>query len=193
VAIGRRPIAPGLIALAITVALPAIAAVPADAATTRVEYVTQVDQVCSRSPQSSGRLGPKLKELFNPNAQSPLPPSGAPEPTDKQIHRSLNRFINRLTRLLAGFNRASESTTEQLALIPSAPGDEAAVAQWIAGLRQHEIYTAESLRALRHHKPRAALAFQGLAIDALNSGGAAVQGFGISICTTSLPPLPKSA
>jgi hypothetical protein len=36
------------------------------------------------------------------------------------------------------------------------------------------------------------LAFQRLAIDALNSGGAAVQGFGISVCTTSLPPLPKS-
>ena len=183
----------GLIAVAITMIALAITAASAGAATTRAEYVTQVDQVCSRSPQSSGRLGPKLKELFNPNAQSPLPAPGAPEPTDKQIHRSLNRFINRLTRLLAGFNRASESTTEQLALIPAAPGDEAAVAQWIAGLRQHEIYTAESLRALRHHKPRAALAFQGLAIDALNSGGAAVQGFVISVCTTSLSPLPKHA
>lgn len=191
----------GLIAVAIAMIALAITATSAGAATTRAEYVTQVDQVCSRSPQSSGRLGPNLKELFNPNAQSPLnpnaqsplPPPGAPEPTDKQIHRSLNRFINRLTRLLAGFNRASESTTEQLALIPAAPGDEAAVAQWIAGLRQHEIYTAESLRALRHHRPRGALAFQGLAIDALNSGGAAVQGFGISVCTTSLPPLPKPA
>ena len=192
-AIGRRPIAPGLIALAITVALPAIAAVPADAATTRAEYVTQVDQVCSRSPQSSGRLGPKLKDLFSPNAPSPLPLPGAPEPTEKQIHRSLNRFINRLARLLASFNQAFRSTTEQLALIPPAPCDEAAVAQWIAGLRQYATYTADSLHALRHHKPHAALAFQGLAIDALNSGGAAVQGFGISVCTTSLAPLPKLA
>jgi hypothetical protein len=185
---GTRAGVAGSIVVAVALA---ITATSAAAATTRAEYVTQVDQICRQSPQSSGRLGPKLKELFNPNAQSPLPLEGTPEPTEKQIHRSLTRFINRLTRLLAGFNRASESTTEQLALIPPAPGDEAAVAQWIAGLRQHEMYTAESLRALRHHKPRAALAFQGLAIDALNSGGAAVQGFGIRLCTTSLPPLPK--
>ncbi len=171
----------------------AIAAVPAGAATTRAEYVAQVDQICSQSPRSSGRLGPKIKSLFSPNASSPLPLPGAAEQTKKQIHRSLNRFINRLTRLLAGFNRAFGSTAEQLALIPPAPGDEAAVAQWIAGLRQYALYTAEDLRALRHHKPRAALALQALAIDALNSGGAAVQGFGIGVCTTSLPPLPKPA
>jgi hypothetical protein len=67
------------------------------------------------------------------------------------------------------------------------------VAQWIAGLRQYAVYTAESLRALRNHKPRAALAFQRLAIDALDSGGAAVQGFGISVCTTSLTPPSKPA
>ncbi len=191
--IGRRPIAPGLIALAITLTVPAIAAVPASAATTRAQYVAQVDQICSQSPRSSGRLGPKLKTLFSPNAPSPLPPPGAAEPTKKQIHRSLNRFINRLTRLLASFNRAFGATTEQLALIPPAPGDEAAVAQWIAGLRQYAMYTADSLRALRQHKPGAALFFQGLAIDALNSGGAAVQGFGISVCTTFLPPPPKPA
>jgi hypothetical protein len=182
-----------LIGLGIAATALLIAAAPAGAASTRAEYVSQVDQLCSQSPQNSGRLGPKLKSLFSPNAPSPLPLPGAPEPTKKQIHRSLNRFINRLTRVLAGFNRAFRSTTEQLALIPPAPGDEAAVAQWIAGLRQYAMYTANSLRALRHHKPGAALAFQGLAIDALNSGGAAVQAFGISICTTSLPPPPKLA
>jgi hypothetical protein len=179
----------GPIALAVAVALLAITATSASAATTRAEYVAQVDQICSQSPHDSGRLGPKLKNLFSPNAPSPMPLPGGPEPTDKQIHRSLNRFINRLARVLASFNRTFSSTTEQIALIPPAPGDEAAVAQWISGLRQYAVYTASSLRALRHHKPRAALAFQGLAIDALDSGGTAVQGFGISVCTTSLPPL----
>lgn len=180
-----------LIALATAVIAMAITAAPAYAASTRAEYVAQVDQICSQSPRDSGRLGPRLKTLFAPKALSPLTGLGSSEPTKKQIHRSLNRFINRIARLLATFNRTFSSTTEQISLVPPAPGDEAAVAQWIAGLRLYAIYTAESLRALRHHKPRAALAFQGQAIDALNAGGAAVQGFGISICTTSLPSPPS--
>src|SRR3954447_20490470 len=117
-----------LLAVVALVAMPATAC----AASTRAEDVAQVDQVCSRSPHDSGRLGPKLKSLFSHKAQSPLPLPGATQPTKKQIHRSLNRFVNRLARILASFNRAFRSTTEQLALIPPAPGDEAAVAQWIA-------------------------------------------------------------
>jgi hypothetical protein len=180
-----------VIALAITLITAAISATAAQATSTRTEYVAQVDQICAHSPRSSGRLGPGLKTLFGPKARSPLPHPGSSEPTKKQNHRSLNRFINRLARILATFNRAFSSTTEQIALVPPAPGDEAAVAQWIAGLRQYAIYTAEGLRALRHHKPRTALASQRQAIDALNTGGAAVQGFGISVCTTSLSPQPN--
>jgi hypothetical protein len=168
-----------------------LAAAPAHAASTRAEYVAQVDQICSQSSRDSGRLGPKLKILFSPNASAPVP--GAQHATRQQIHRSLNRLVNRIARILATFNRTFSATTEQIALVPAAPGDEDAVAQWISGLRQYVIHTAESLRALRHHKPGAALFLQGLAIDALNSGGAAVQGFGIGICTTSLPPPPKPA
>jgi len=186
VAIGRRSSAPALIALAITLTVPAIAAVPASAATTRAEYVAQVDQICSQSPRDSGHLGPRLKTLFGSKPLPSLPLPVPSEPTKKQIHRSLNRFVNRLASILATFNRTFSSTTEQIALVSPAPGDEAAVAQWIAGLRQYAAYTAESLRALRHHKSGAALAFQGQAIDTLNAGGAAVQGFGITICTTSL-------
>ena len=115
----RRRSVMGLIAVAITMIALAITATSACAATTRPKYVTQVDQVCSPSPQSSGRLGPSLKELFNPNAQSPLPPPGAPEPTDKQIHRSLNRFINRAHASTRGFQSSVRSTTEQLACYSS--------------------------------------------------------------------------
>jgi hypothetical protein len=176
----------GLVALA-GAALPPGAA---QAASTRAEYVTQVDQICTQNSRDSGRLGPRLKTLFGHKARSPDPQSGA---TKKQIHRSLNRLINHIARTLATFNREFGSTTEQIALVTPAPGDEVAVAQWLGGLRQYVSEIAESLRALRHHKPRAALAFQRQAIDALNAGGAAVQSFGISVCTTSLPPSPGPA
>jgi hypothetical protein len=180
-------------ALAIAVIALAVTAAPAGAASSRAQYVAQVDQICSQAPRDSGRLGPRLKSLFGPKARSPLPMPGSPEPTKQQLHRMLNRFINRIARILGTFNRAFSSTTEQIALVPPAPGDESAVTQWIAGLRQYAINTTESVRALRHHKPGAALAFQAEAIDALNAGGAAVQGFGITVCTTSLPPPPRPA
>src|SRR5262245_12463446 len=162
---------------------------PALATTDRADYVRQVDQICSHSVRDSGRLGPRLKALFSPKALTPPTQPGSPEPTKKQLHRALTRFINRIAHELATFNQTFSSTTEQLALVPPAPGDEAAVAQWISGLRLYETFTAESIRAFRHHKPRAALAAQRQATDALNSGGAAVRGFGISVCTTSLSPL----
>ena len=179
----------GVIAAAIAMIALAIIATTASAATTRAEYVTQVDQICASSAQGSGRLGPKLKSLFGPHAISLLPTPGSSTPTKKQLQRSLNRFINRITRLLARTNRALGSTTEQIALVAPAVGDEAAVAQWIAGLRQYVTFTASSIRSLRHHNPRRSLAFQHQGIEALNAGGAAVQSFGISNCVTSVPEL----
>jgi hypothetical protein len=175
----------GLVAAAVAAALLPGAA---QAASTRAEYVAQVDQICSQSSRDSGRLGPRLKSLFGPKARSPRSdPNSAPR-TKKQIRRSLNRLVNHIAATLATFNREFSATTEQIALVLAAPGDEAAVTEWIEGRRQYVSHIAESLHALRHHKPRAALAFQRQAIDALNAGGAAVQGFGISVCTTSLPP-----
>ncbi len=159
----------------------------ASAAATRSAYVAEVDQVCATTTLGFGRLGSRLKILFGPKAYAPPPMSDSPTPTKKQLRRLRNRFINRLSRLLASLNRAQGSTTEQIALVDPAPGDEAAVAQWIDGLRQYVTFTAYSIRSLRHHKPRMALAFQRQATDALNAGGAAVQSFGIGNCLTSLP------
>jgi hypothetical protein len=177
-----------VVAVATAMTAVAISATTASAATTRADYVAQVDQICASTTQGFGRLGPKLKSLFGPKAISPLPTDPS-TPTKKQLKRSLNRFINRISRILASLNRALGSTTEQIALVAPAPGDEPAVAQWIAGLRQYVTFEAYSIRSLRHHKPRRALAFQRQGTEALNAGGAGVQSFGISNCLTSVPEL----
>ena len=174
-----------VVAVAITTIL-TVNVAPASATVTRAEYVAQVDQICASTTVGFGRLGPNLKRLFGPKAVSPLPTDPA-NPTKKQLKRSLNRFINRISRILASLNRALGSTTEQIALVVPAPGDEAAVAQWIDGLRQYVTFEGYSIRSLRHHKPRQALAFQRQGTETLNADGAAVQGFGISNCLTSVP------
>jgi hypothetical protein len=166
----------------------ALAVVPstASAAATRADYVSQVDQICATTTKGFGRLGPRLKTLFGPKAYAPPHMQGSSSPTKKQLRRLRNRFVNRLARVLEILNQSLSSTTEQIALVTPAPGDEDAVAQWIAGLRQYVTFTASSIRSLRHHKPGNALAFQRQATQALNAGGAAVQGFGIVSCLTSL-------
>src|SRR4051794_38499458 len=173
--------------LAIAMIATATTPTTASAAGTRAEYVTQVDQICATTTKGFGRLGPRLKILFAPKNYAPPPMSGSPTPTQKQLRQLRNRFINRLSGLLANLNQSLSSTTEQIAVVAPAPGDETAVAQWVAGMRQYVTFTASSIRSLRHHKPRQALAFQSQATEALNAGGAAVQGFGLSDCLTSLP------
>jgi hypothetical protein len=176
--------------VAVAIAMTAVAMTgTASAAATRSEYVVQVDRVCATTTQGFGRLGSRLKILFNLKGYAGTPAPGRPTPTKKQLRQRRNRFINQLSRLLANLNRAQGSATEQIALIAPAPGDEAAVAQWIAGLRQYETLMASSIRSLRHHKPRLALGFQRQATDALNAGGAAVQSFGIAVCLNSLPAI----
>ena len=102
----------------------------ASAAATRAEYVTQVDQICATTTKGFGRLGPRLKILFGPKNYAPPPMSGSPTPTPKQLRQLRNRFINRLSGLLANLNQSLSSTTEQIAVVAPAPGDETAVAQW---------------------------------------------------------------
>jgi hypothetical protein len=178
-----------VVVVATTIIVAAIIPTRASAAATRAEYVSQVDQICATTTKGFGRLGPRLKILFGPKAYAPPPMSGTSPPTKKQLRWLRNRFINRLSRLLAVLNQSLSSTTEEIALVTPAPGDETAVAQWIAGMRQYVTFTASSIRSLRHHKPRQALAFQSQATEALDAGGAAVQGFGLSNCLTSLPEL----
>jgi hypothetical protein len=124
----------------------ALAIVPstASAAATRADYVSQVDQICATTTKGFGRLGPRLKTLFGPKAYAPPHMQGSSSPTKKQLRRLRNRFVNRLARVLEILNQSLSSTTEQIALVTPAPGDEDAVAQWIAGLRQYVTFTAST-------------------------------------------------
>jgi hypothetical protein len=74
---------------------------------------------------------------------------------------------------------------ENIALITPAPGDEAAVSQWVNGMRQYLELNARSLRASKHGKALKSLDLLEQSVTALDTGGAAVQGFGISVCPTS--------
>jgi hypothetical protein len=168
-----------LVALAITMIALVIAAAPASAAATRAEYVAQVDQTCSSSAPAFKKT---FKTILNLGNKMPPLPDGA---DPKRFLRKLNRWGKQLARAQRRFDRVFATMVEGIAAVPPAPGDEAAVGQWVNGLRQYVDLSARASRAAKHGKIFKGLSFLDKAGAALDTGGVAVQGFGITTCPTS--------
>jgi hypothetical protein len=169
----------GLIALAIAVMALGIIAGPARAASTRAEYVAQVDQACTS-------FAPKFASLDRPLKQLTAQLNKVVTETDAQEKRRFNRIFRGLGRYIGKTASLFGEMAEQVALVGPAPGDEAAVAQWIEGLRQFAALQAQSVPAWRHRKLGRAAALSQRSLEALNNGGAAVAAFGISDCPTHI-------
>jgi hypothetical protein len=75
---------------------------------------------------------------------------------------------------------------DRMALVSPAPGDEAAVTQWIAGLREFTALQAQSAPAWKHRKLGRAVQLSTRSIEALNAGGVHVKDFGITSCPVSV-------
>jgi hypothetical protein len=157
----------------------AITSAPADAASTRAEYVTQVDQVCTGYAPQFQILGRKLDKL---TAKFDVTRTES----DAQEKRRLNRLYRGIGQYVSGSARVRGAMIDQLVTVPAAPGDEAAVAQWMVGLRRFNDLQAQSAPAWRHRKLARIIPLSDQSIEALNSGGAAVAGFGISACLTHI-------
>jgi hypothetical protein len=175
----------GAVAMATALVAIATTASPAEAATTRAEYVSQVDQACGaygpqfkKNGNAIVRLGIKSLKLLNRV-------SNADGSARKEILRKMSRLQKRITRAAQAFNGIFAAMVDGIAAVPAAPGDEAAVAQWVEGMRQYVDLSARGNRASNQGKLLKSLSFLGQALDALDRGGAAVQGFGISKCPTS--------
>jgi hypothetical protein len=163
----------------VALAATAMATPSAQAASTRAEYVATVDQVCTGfSPQFSElsrqakKIGGKLDFVGTE--------------TDQQEKRRLNRVYRGLGRYVGRLAQVFDQMVGQLASVSAAPGDEAAAAQWIDGLRQFTALQAQSAPAWLHHKLGRVAALSQQSLTALNTGGAAVRDFGITVCLTHI-------
>jgi hypothetical protein len=88
---------------------------------THAEYVAQVNPICKSAERQAARNEKRIK------------PSGDPR-TD---------FLRRVQ----AFGRLLGKTTKRIAAVDPAPGEEAAVRRWIAGLRQQKRLIDRYLRA----------------------------------------------
>jgi hypothetical protein len=165
-----------VIALAITMIALAITATAAYGASTRTEYVAQVDQICTEAKPQFQKLGRQLNKIAPGDVIFVAPA------TNRREKRRLNRLYRGLGQYTARAAQAFGAMVERLALVTAAPGDEAAVAQWVGGLRQYVALQAQMAPAWRHHKLRRVLTLSDQSIEAVNNGGTAVKDFGISAC-----------
>jgi hypothetical protein len=131
----KAGIVAGAVALAIT-------AVPAQAATTRAEYVAQVDPICQAAKPAKVKarkaaaknLRRLVRQLRAGNEKKAIKLSG-------KAARNLNRF-----------NRIQANLTTQIAPVPPAPRDLTTVSQWLQDRREAEKLGFGAARALKRHK-----------------------------------------
>jgi hypothetical protein len=134
----------GLTAVAIAVIALAITAGPATAATTRAEYVAQVDPVCQAAQaQEEAAALPVSKKLKRLHKQ---------ERMKKASRKARGRAAKREMRLLAGFYdyvvAVEHGVNAQIATIPPAIEDTSLVQVWLRARGEALVVTQRLFRAL---------------------------------------------
>src|SRR5262245_60584939 len=146
--------------------------VPAHAASTRAEYIAQVDPACQTfvQPVNAG-FG-----AFNRNYKRMI--RAAKSGTVKAFLNATSRTAGSLRRLAD----VHSSMIAQIAAVPPVPADAGTVGTWLDYLRQEE--TAERSAAWALAQIKISKFFRKLrqADQALRSGQAAISGFGFQVC-----------
>jgi hypothetical protein len=174
-----RRLLPGLLPalLVLCVSVPT-----AGAAATRAEYVAQVDPICETG-QRDMRAEAKRQN-----------------PAIKKISRTLQQQRDNLTRerenALLGKLAAKEfkptlevfpRVTTQISAVVPAPGDEAAVASWLAARRSYSQHISRAVRAAKRGKTQTYNRFIEEGTAKLIEGEIPVETFGFRFCLLSSP------
>src|SRR5262249_42222930 len=125
VGLNGRTSVPGLIGLAIVVIALAIVAASASAATSRAEWVAQVDPIC----QVAYVAEKSADKTFHRQTKKAERQSKRGHHPSTAARKILFRFYHRTAQATQGMLNA-------ISPIPAAPGDEATVASWLTGRQQ---------------------------------------------------------
>jgi hypothetical protein len=148
---------------------------PAHAASSRAEYVAQVEPICE------GAQKPTFKAYLGSFKGVP-PIDDREHPTQRESHQ-VDRALGRLYSRVAGIYGR---TSSRIGAVSPAPGDEAAVAAWLAGRAQAQALWLRAGRAARHLKARRADGLTQKGIKVSDSASRNVSEFGFHFCTFSI-------
>jgi hypothetical protein len=169
-----------VIPFVLSVGLMAVWAVPADAASTRSEYIAQVDPICATF------VGPENGSLtaFLDNAKrlGRVAKSSLKSGNFKPFIRQTRRTAGSLNR----YGQIHASLTDQIVAVPPAPGDEGTISTWINARRQAEGFVRSAASALNQFKFRL-FAKRARQSDAAEFAGTnATSGMGFQVCGVSV-------
>jgi hypothetical protein len=166
----------GVIALVITMIALAITATPAHGASTRAEYVAQVDPICKSELRTEKAVIRPAKKRYDRLVKRGLDPDKPSKP--------IGRLVIRVYDHLAQIQREADS---QIATVPPAPGDESTVTTWLQDRAAFTRQFKQAGHAFGHQKLRR---FYRLILGAYEHDERAeelIQDFGFSSCTDILP------
>jgi hypothetical protein len=144
----------------------------AGAASTRAEYIAQVDPICQANlvpVRSSGASYQRSRKKMNRLA----------------FARNVKAWL-RQTRLTASalnrYANAQRTMIDQIALIPPPPADSTAVASWVNGVRQADVFRISASAALRQLEILKVNRLLTQAAKAQAPAYAAIADFGFQVC-----------
>lgn len=163
----------GLIA-ATLIALAAITSTPAHAATTRAEYVAQVDPIC----QAWIKPGTKTYAGFRrANRKLYLQTKrGVPQ------RKAYGRYFPRIARLFAFRLKTYSATTAQIARVAPPPGDETLIGDWLEKRAESASLLRRSITAAHHRNFSDMAKFFEFSNLAEIQGEEPLAGFGFRYC-----------
>ena len=156
----------------LSVGLIAVWAAPADAASTRAEYVAQVDPICQ------SYKGAELNDAKAFHRNYKLWVRTARNGTVKAFVRQNHR----LAQSLFAWDRLHSSMTEQIAAIPAVPADATVIDTWLNDRRQSDAFADAAASALSKLRIRSFFRLTGRADKVEQAGIQAISGFGFQVC-----------
>jgi TolA-binding protein len=154
----------GLTALLVLVVAALVATPSANAASTRAEYVSQAEAICSAP---SGQLASIINQLNKVRKAKDLRPAEA---------------ARRLGKIIGRFATLELNILNQLATLTPAPGDEATVAQWLQGERNANALVAQAAKAGKHGNLKKYLRKLTQSITVAGQANQIVAGWGFQSC-----------
>lgn len=167
-----------LAALSITGVGFAVAANHATAASTRAEYVAQADPIC-QAGQTQERAAFEAYRKAIRRYLNRLPHPDPFTPGKKVIRLVVHHY----ERILA----IDRSVNSQLSSISSAPGDEAAVAEWLQLRARSADLLDRAVHAVRRHKPRLFIRLYLKSIRRTLQAELPIRDFGFQHCSSTPP------
>jgi hypothetical protein len=148
---------------------------PVQAATTRAEWVAQVEPICQATlpaaNSANADVNRKSKNLVRTGKHG--------------SNKAFVRAIRSLAASLVSYAAIDDALTNQLAAVPPVPADAAAVSNWIQGRRQTTALANSAAAALRRFRLNKFFTLLGQANAAYSQAVSSVSGFGLNACLTA--------